>query len=216
MDQHLFLKISGVLYVGLATNVLLTLTSLPLVLVLAFGDPTQGWLPLVLATIAAIPGVPAAFEVFRSYSDDASVSVVRTFAKTWWKALRKSLTIGAFAVGAIAILVIDIVWAWGQQIGAVAIPVFVIAAAIAAATALGTLVAVVERPEAKLRELAKAALYLMLRRWHLTALSFLGCAALIAIITQRPALGLGVALAPLLYLVWANTRNTLNPIRRKA
>lgn len=213
-DQHLFLKISHVLYVGLATNVLLVAFSLPLLGVVGLTNPAQGLLPLAGALILAVPGLPAAFEVFRQYSDEGSVTVVRTFVGSWWHNLRRSLTVGGLAVGAILVLVIDVLWAWGRQIGAVTIPFFVIAATLAAAVALGTLVGLVERPELSLRALARAALFLMVRRWYLTALSFVGLAALFAIFVEQPALGLGVATAPLLYVVWTNTRHCLTPIMK--
>ena len=215
-DLHLFQRVSSLLYVGLATNLLLAVSSLPLLAVVIGLDPTQALLPLSIATVLAMPGLPAVFEVFRRYSDEGSVDVVRTFLRAWRRHLRRSLQIGLLAVIAVAVFAIDIVWAWRQPFGAIAVPLLGIGVALTAVVTLGCLVAVVDRPDASLRDVAQAAGYLMLRRWYLTALSTVAVAALYALIAQQPALGIGIAAAPLLYLVWANTRHALTPILGKA
>ena len=179
-------------------------------------SPPEAWLPWGLATVIAVPSLPAAFEVFRRYSDDGSVSVVRTFAHSWWRHLRRSLQVGVVAALAIGVLVVDIAWTWGHPVGAVAVPVLATGVVLTAIVALGCLVGLVDRPDATLRGLAKAVVYLMLHRWYLTALSVIAAATLGAVIARQPGLGLGIAAAPLLYLVWANTRHTLDTDPRKA
>lgn len=215
-DLHLFTRISNLLYVGLATNLLLAVSSLPLLVVVIGLDPTQALVPLAIATVIATPGLPAVFEVFRRYSDEGSVEVVRTFLRAWLHHLRRSLQVGLLAVIAAAVFAVDIVWVWRQPFGAIAVPLLGIGVGLTAAITLGCLVAVVDRPDASLRILAKAAGYLMLRRWYLTAVSTVAAAALCAVVAQRPALGIGIAAAPLLYLMWANTRHALTPILGKA
>lgn len=214
--QHLFLNISGVLYVGLATNVLLAVSSAPLLAVLLFTDPTQAVLLVALAAVLAAPGLPAAFEVFASFSDTGEAKPLRSFVSGWWRHLRRSLAVGAAAVGVLTLLTVDLAWAWGKPIGAAAIPLLVTAMVVTAAVALAVLVGSVERPAEPLRRLAKAGVYLMVRNLHLTALSATGVAVLVTIIVHQPALGLGIATAPLLYIVWANTRRSLHPLLRKA
>jgi len=70
----------------------------------------------------------------------------------------------------------------------------------------------VERPRARVRDLLRAALYLAARRWYLTVVSLLVLGLLCTLIAARPALGLGLAAAPLLYVVWANSRYALLPV----
>ncbi|MFC7480077.1 hypothetical protein ACFQX7_08605 [Luedemannella flava] len=77
------------------------------------------------------------------------------------------------------------------------------------ATGLLGLVTLAERPAARLRDVARACAYLAVRRWYLTAMSLLVLALLAQLVTARPALALGLAAAPLLYVVWANSRSCL-------
>ncbi len=73
-----------------------------------------------------------------------------------------------------------------------------------------------ERPAVRLRDAARACLYLALRRWYLTALSLVVLAFLQTLLASRPALALGLAAAPLLYVVWANSRFTLRSVLEPA
>jgi hypothetical protein len=67
----------------------------------------------------------------------------------------------------------------------------------------------VERPTVRLRDVLKASLYLAIRRWYLTLLSLLVLVLLVEVVAAKPAIGLGLVAAPLLYVVWANSRFTL-------
>jgi hypothetical protein len=77
------------------------------------------------------------------------------------------------------------------------------------ATTLLALVVIAERPAVRLRDALRACLYLSLRRWYLTAFSLAVLALLEALVASRPAIAFGLAAAPLLYVVWANSRFTL-------
>jgi hypothetical protein len=59
-------------------------------------------------------------------------------------------------------------------------------------------------PKARLKSLAKAALYLAVKRWYLSlaALALLGIIAAAAL--TQPVLGTALAPAPLLFVVWSN------------
>ena len=94
---------------------------------------------------------------------------------------------------------------------AVAVPVLVTLAVLVVSTATLALVGVVERPRARVRDLLRAGLYLAVRRWYLTAVSLFVLGLLVALVAARPAVGLGLAAAPLLYVVWANSRYALSP-----
>src|SRR5699024_6261144 len=74
------------------------------------------------------------------------------------------------------------------------------------------LVAGVERPDARWRDLLRVALYLAVRRWYLTAVSFLALGLLGGLFTLHPAWALGLAATPLLYAVWGNCRYSLRPV----
>lgn len=210
--NHLFLRISGVVYLGLMTNVLVVLAGLPFVALLMTTDPAVSWPLLTLTGILAAPALPAAFSVFAHQATTGDGAVVRPFVAGWRRHATRTLTLSAVAALIIVVLAVDIVWAGQSRVGAVAIPVFATLIALVAVTLVGALVALVDRPDARLRDLLRAALYLMLRRWYLTLASVVCASLLLAIVVDRPAIGLGVTLAPLLYLVWANTRHTITPI----
>jgi hypothetical protein len=48
-----------------------------------------------------------------------------------------------------------------------------------------------------------------LRRWYLSALNVLVLAVLVAVLLVKPGVGVLVACAPLLYVVWSNARYAL-------
>lgn len=208
---HPFLKVSGVAYLGLMTNLLLVASSLPLVVLLLLTDPTVSWPLLAVAAVLAAPGLPAAFAVFSAHADGES-AVVRPFLRAWRRHALRALLLGAATVSAVVVLAVDVAWASRSQFGAVATPVAALLGGLALAASLGATVAITERPDVSLGRLLKASLYLMVRRWYLTVVSLAAAGVLVAIIAERPAIGLGVAVAPLLYVVWANTRYTLRPI----
>jgi ABC-type transport system involved in multi-copper enzyme maturation permease subunit len=104
---------------------------------------------------------------------------------------------------------VDIRAAWGRPIGAVAIPVLAVGMILVVAASLLALVVLAERPTARLRDVLRASLYLAVRHWYLTVFSLAVLALLYSLVASRPALAFGLASAPLLYVVWANSRFTL-------
>ena len=77
------------------------------------------------------------------------------------------------------------------------------------AASLLALVVIAERPRARLRDALRVCLYLAVRYWYLTLLSMAVLALLQSLLASRPAIALGLAAAPLLYVVWANSRFAL-------
>jgi hypothetical protein len=58
----------------------------------------------------------------------------------------------------------------------------------------------------------RCSVYLAVKRWYLTAVSLLVLGMLGALFATRPALAVGLAASPLLYVVWANSRFSLRPV----
>ena len=210
--EHPFLEVSGLAYLGLMTNVLLAASWAPLVLLSLTTDPAASWLLLAGATVLAAPGALGAFAVFRHQVETGGREVVRPFVQGWRAGLGRGIGVAAVVASMLVVLTVDIAWAWGRPVGAVAIPVLVVLLGLTASVGLGWLVAVAERPEVPVWRLARAVTYLMVRRWYLSAMSLVALGLLAVFVTRAPALGLGVAASPLLYLVWANTRRSLHPI----
>lgn len=218
-----FLAATGVLFAALMTNLLLVVGCAPLVLGLVVTDPTRSWPVLALVAPLCAPAIVAAFAVMVAIGEagtwsreadrrGAPVAVLRVFGQAWWGSWRRATAVGALAVGALVVLGVDIAWCWGRAIGAAGIPVLVTLIVLVLSTALLALVALAERPSARLRDLLRASLYLGIRRWYLTAVSLAVLVLLVRIIAERPAIGLGLVASPMLYLVWAGSRFSLRPL----
>lgn len=197
-------------YVGLATNALLLIGCAPLIVGLVVTDPARSWPLLALVAPLCAPAVVAAFALLASITRPKA-GVVREFGRVWLASWRRAMTLGAMAVAALVVLGVDVRWAWGRQIGAVAIPVLVTLMVLVLATGVVALVALAERPTARLREVLRYSVYLALRRWYLTAVSLLALLLLAMVFASRPAIAVGLAASPLLYVVWANSRFSLRP-----
>lgn len=205
-------SIFGVVYLVVMTNVMLAVASLPLLLLLVTTDPRSSWPALAVAGVAALPAVTAAFAVFRGYTLTRSTDVVRTFWRGWRTHLRRSLAVGCLAGGTTAVLAVDLQLAWGSRVGAIVTPVLIVLLVGVVVTALHALVASVERPDARLRDVLRASVYLGLRRWYLSVVSLAVLALLGYLFTMHPALAIGLAAAPLWYAVWGNCRFALQPV----
>lgn len=201
-----FVTLSGVLHLGLMTSFLVLLSTAPFVATV-FLIPSV--IPLVASGVLLAPAVAASFAVFRAWSEEGDQRVVRTFVASWWANRRRTLMIGAMTSSVVGILVVDMVWAWGHPIGALLIPVLVVAALMAVCTAIAMVAALDDHPRARVRDLLGLSFYATARGWLLSATTVAAILVLLAIIGASPALGLGLATAPVLYVVWANTRLAL-------
>lgn len=217
-----FLAVTSTVYAALLSNVLLVVGCAPLVLGLVVTDPARSWPLLALVAPLGAPAVVGVFAVMASFggagvrSRDADgrggpVAVLSTFGRAWRASLRRATAVGALAVLALVVLGVDVVWAWGRTIGAAAIPVLVTLMVLVVSTTILTLVVLAERPAVRLRDALRAALYLAVRRWYLTAVSLAVLLLLLQVIAVRPAVGFGLVASPLLYVVWAGSRYSLRP-----
>ncbi|MFI5896321.1 hypothetical protein ACIA5D_40100 [Actinoplanes sp. NPDC051513] len=205
-------RIFDVVYVGLMTNILLTAACLPLVVLLATTDPGRSW-PL-LALLAPLLG-PALCGAFAVLSDFGAGSPVRTFIRVWRASAPRALAVVGACSAMVVVLAVDCRWALGHPAGALAIPLLVVAMVLAVATTLLALVVLSERPGVRVRDAARVSVYLAVRHWYLTLFSLAVLAVFQALLAERPALALGLAAAPLLYVVWAGSRFSLHPVLTK-
>jgi uncharacterized membrane protein YesL len=207
--QETFQGVFDLVYVGLLTNLLVVLGCAPLVVALIVTDPARSWPLLALVAPVCAPALCAAFGVLSAYSAGRSTTVLRTFGRIWRATVGRATAVGALASATLVVLGVDARAAWGRPVGAAAIPVLAVAMVLVVATALLTLVVFAERPAVRVRDALRACLYLAVRRWYLTAASLAVLAVLEALLAARPAVALGLAASPLLYVVWANSRYTL-------
>ncbi|MFD2354405.1 hypothetical protein ACFSTC_41660 [Nonomuraea ferruginea] len=110
-----------------------------------------------------------------------------------------------------SVLAVDAVVVAGASWGAALVPFFATGAALVVAVTVAVLVVVAESPR-RVRELVRPCLYLVARRWYLTAPTLAVLALAVAVVLLKPVLGLLLALAPLLYVVWATMRYVVRPL----
>lgn len=203
--------ILGVVYLGLMSNLLVLVAAAPLVVLLITTDPALSWPLLALAAPLAAPALTGAFTAFREFGH-GEPQVVRSFLRGWKATWRKGMLIGAAAAASVVVLLVDVRAVSALPASVVVVPVLALLTVIAVATGLVSLVALAEAPQARMRDILKAALYLSVRRWYLTALSFAVLGVQLALFTTMPAIAIGLTCAPALYIAWANSRYTLRPV----
>lgn len=206
-----FSAVLGVVQLGLVTNALLVLGCLPLVLLLITTDPAYSWPLLVIAAPLCAPSITAAFRVFGTHGTGGP-GLARAFLSGWRATWRHSMAVGACAVGALLVLIVDVRALSSSLIGVLVVPLLAVLAVVVVSVAMVAMVAISEAPRARLRDVIRASGYLALRRWHLTALSLVVLGVYVAAFVNMPAIALGVIAAPALFLVFSNARFTLRPV----
>ncbi len=204
-----FMQISGMVYLTMATNLLMAVASLPLAMVFIFTDVRKTWLLAAVPAVLLAPTLAAEFAVFERFTSQGSIPVVATFVREWRAKFRRALVVGAVAVVGVAAFSVDIAVVWGHRVGAAAIPVFAMLIALVLTTAIHVLVATSLEIATRGLALAKLCLYLAVRKWYLSGLSIVALYLLTSFIIVEPAWGLGLAASPVLYLVWANSKYAL-------
>ncbi|GIG30159.1 hypothetical protein [Cellulomonas marina] len=211
-------RATGAVYTALATNLALALALGPLLVLLAALPAGAGGWPLLLLVAGALgaPALAGAAAVCAAWSADGSTTALRTFARGWAGSLRRTVPVG-LGVGAVLVVVgVDAVVLTGApggtSIGALLLPLLVVVGALAVAAGVLAVVVLAERPAARLQDVLRPAVWIAVRRWPLTLLSLGVLGLLVAAVAARPALGLGLAATPLLYVVWAGSRWSLTPV----
>lgn len=210
VSHNTYLLVFGVVYLGLATNVMLAVACLPEIALIAFTDPARTWPLIAIAAPLCAPALTAAFRVFRGFSQ--SGSVVRAFWRGWADTWRHALALGAIGTAVIVVLLVDVMMFTDNPAGGVLVPAFAVVMVVTVVIALVSLVAVAEAPKARLRDVVRASAYLALRRWYLALASVVAIAMQYVLFASLPAIALGISAAPVLYLAWSNARYALSPV----
>ena len=212
ISHETYSTVFSIVYLGLMTNVLLVVGCLPLLVVLLTTDTALSWPLVAVLTPVTTPAVAAAFAVFSAHSADSTVGVIRTFGRSWRAVFRRSAQLGALVAAVLVVLGVDARAAWGRPSGTWALPALAVLTVLVVATGLLGLTAIAEAPTARLRDVLRAGVFLAVRRWYLTLASLLVVSLLLTLFAAKPALAVGLAAAPLLYVVWANSRYSLRPV----
>lgn len=210
LGHDTFALIFAIAYLVVGTSVLFTLTSLPFFALLYLFDPSRMVLLVAIAALMLFPSLSAAFQVFREFADNGDTSVARNYFRGWYRNLGRSVVIGVAVVGLLLLLLVDLTYLWSTtSAGALLIPGLAVAAFVAATVALYALAINVIQPTASFRAVLKAAVYVPIRHPLLTAVTWITLLALAALVVSFPAAALGVAVAPVLYVVWSNVKYSL-------
>jgi uncharacterized membrane protein YesL len=211
-----FGSIFGFVYTFLAGNVLLALANAPLVLCLAVvADPVAAWPFFLALSVTVPPSLAGLFAAFRALNDDGgTVKPVAAFVSGYRRSFRCAAPTGLAAVALLLFLGVDLTIVQAMPAAAVLVPLIVLAAAVTVSLTVTAIAGVVLLPEATLKGLAKASLYLCIQRWYmsLAAVALLGIIGAAAL--TQPVLGVALAPAPLLFVVWSNAAYAFQVARR--
>lgn len=213
MPASVVTTITGTVWIALATNMLLLVSCLPVVLLLVTTDPARSWPLLAMLAPLGGPAVVGAFRAFALIGSDGSGSgVLRTYLEGWRSAWRRAAAFTAGAVLALVVIGVDIRAVSSTPAGVVVIPLLIVLAVLVAMVTLFGLIGYARVPRARLRDIVRGSAVLGVRRL-LLSLATLGVLGLqVLLFTQLPAVALGFTAAPLLYVVWANGSHILAPI----
>lgn len=211
VSHETWASLIGMIYLGLIVNLLLVVSSLPLVVLLVTTDPLYSWPLLAIAAPLAAPGLAAAFRAFREHGE-GGLGPIRAFVAGLRATWRRALLIGVAVAAVVVVLLVDVRMLSNTAVAVFTIPLLGVLALLAIAVGLVALVAIAEVPTARLRDVLRASLYLSLRRWYLTAASLAALTAQVAVFATAPALGLGLTASAALFFAWTNSRFTLRPV----
>lgn len=201
-----FGSVFAFVYTFLAGNVLLALANAPLVFALALvADPAAAWPFYLILSVTIAPSLAGIFASFRALNDDAgTVKPVAAFLKGYKRSFKRTALLGVVAVALLLFLGVDLVAVQAMPGAAVLVPLIVVLAAVSVSLTVTAIAGVVLLPETGLKSILKAALYLVVQRWYLSLGMLLLLGIIVSAAVLQPVLGVALAPAPLLFVIWSN------------
>ena len=177
-------------YTFLAGNVLLALANAPLVFCLALvADPAAAWPFFLALSVTIAPSLAGIFASFQALTLDAgSVKPVAAFLKGYKRSFTRTALLGVVSVAVVAAV-------------SVSLTVTVIAG-------------VVLLPESGVKGILKASLYLVVQRWYLSLAMLVLLGIIVCAAVLQPVLGVALAPAPLLFVIWSNASYAFHAVMR--
>ena len=132
------------------------------------------------------------------------------FVAAYRRGFLRGLLLWAGGAAVLGVLAVNVVGALSGDVAFARplLPMFVVLAVLV--VAVGSLPSPSVRRRAA-RGLRRPSAALAVRRWYLSALNVLVLAVLVAVLLVKPGIGVLIACAPLLYVVWSNARYALTP-----
>jgi|GEM_PF-1994248 len=204
-----FLSITGLIYVMLMTNFMIALTCLPVWVLAVLVDIRVSWLWLAITSILAAPALAGAYAVFKEHSLNRGTAAIRTFFRAWWSSWRRIGPVGLAFQGYFLVVGLDYyamrLWGYDRYV----LPLAVVLVALGTVTAMVAWVGLADRPDLTRRNVLKISLYLAVRKGGWSILTVVVLVVIAMVVWVQLAIGLGVVMAPGLYVVWGNSRRTL-------
>lgn len=212
-----FGSIFGFIYTFLAGNVLLAVANAPLVLCLALvADPAAAWPFFLALSVTTAPSLAGIFTAFKALNDDGgAVMPVAAFLRGYKRSFTRSAPLGLGAVALLLFLGVDLAIIQSMP-AAVLVPLIVVVAAVTVSLAVTAIAGVVLLPEAKLKSILKASLFLVIQRWYLSLAMLVLLGIIVSAAVLQPVLGIALAPAPLLFVIWSNASYAFHAVLRAA
>ena len=202
--------IFGYAYALLMVDVLLVVFNLPLaVMLFVTVDPLASWPFFLLLSLTLAPSLAGAFEVFRAMREEGRPAPFPAFLRGY-----RGRGLPALAAGSATALIVGLALfdatvmsgtVWAPLLG----PLLAVLGLGAVATALTTISGLVVFRTASLRAIAKASLYLTVRRWYFSVVALVMVALIGVAVLLQPVLGAALVPGILLYAVFANAQYSL-------
>jgi uncharacterized membrane protein YesL len=209
-----FVRITAGLYVIIVVDILVLVTCLPLIALVVGTDLTRSWLATALVSPLLAPAVWAAFASFRAHGE-GDLAIARVYFRAWRAAWRRIGPYGLAAALLTIVVVVDVQAVAGLALAYAVIPVLAVVTVVAWGTLTLALAATEEFPTLRRLDALKASLYYAIRRGQWTLVSLVIVGTWLAGLMAKPSLALTVATGPVLYVVWANCRAALRPLRER-
>ncbi|WP_253951514.1 DUF624 domain-containing protein [Paenarthrobacter sp. CM16] len=217
-----FGSIFGFIYTFLAGNALLAVANAPLVLSLSLvADPAAAWPFFLTLSVTIAPSLAGIFAAFKALNDDGgAVKPVSAFLRGYKRSFAKSAVLGVGAVAMLMFLGVDLAVIQNNAStlpgAALLVPLIVVAAAVTVTLSVTAIAGVVLLPEAKLKSILKASLYLVAQRWYLSLAMLILLGIIVSAAVMQPVLGIALAPAPLLFVIWSNASYAFHAVLRSA
>ncbi len=217
-----FGSIFGFIYTFLAGNALLAVANAPLVLSLSLvADPASAWPFFLALSVTIAPSLAGIFAAFKALNDDGgAVKPVAAFLRGYKRSFAKAALLSVGAVALLLFLGVDLAVVQNNVStlpgAALLVPLIVVAAAVTVSLAVTAIAGVVLLPEAKLKSIFKASLYLVAQRWYLSLAMLILLGIIVSAAVMQPVLGIALAPAPLLFVIWSNASYAFHAVLRSA
>ena len=215
-----FGSIFGFIYTFLAGNALLAVANAPLVLSLSLvADPAAAWPFFLALSVTIAPSLAGIFAAFKALNDDGgAVKPVAAFLRGYKRSFAKAALLGVGAVAMLLFLGLDLAVIQNNAAAlpgaALLVPLIVVAAAVTVTLSVTAIAGVVLLPEAKLKGILKASLYLAVQRWYLSLAMLILLGIIVSAAVLQPVLGIALAPAPLLFVIWSNASYAFHAVLR--